>query len=210
MFFLRWVPFKETLPQLGNGRFCLNDWHAVVPRRLAPAYWLRWQLLRDGCGDLRCEFPVKGKHLSLFIKKVSKTGSTFSSKKQFTVGVFNLQNNNLDWNLCLPFLLHFVSQRGCVRLTSYQDFAMDASYWAGGAFGGCAPCVPWIWQLFSARGEKISRSYVVLKTLFLGLKASRLNEFDGFLADALREWFLIFWRSLQMLDARYQRWSSFH
>ena len=40
-------------PLLGAGddhpnKFCLNDWHAVVPRRFAPAYWLRWDLLLQG------------------------------------------------------------------------------------------------------------------------------------------------------------------
>ena len=38
-------------PLLGAGdehpnKFCLNDWHAAVPRRFA--YWLRWDLLLQG------------------------------------------------------------------------------------------------------------------------------------------------------------------
>ena len=78
MFFLRWVPFKETLPQLGNGRFCLNDWHAVVPRRLAPAYWLRWQLLRDGCGDLRCDLCLS--------KRFPKRDLLFPPKSSLPLG----------------------------------------------------------------------------------------------------------------------------
>ena len=40
-------------PLLGAGephpnKFCLNDWHAIVPRSMAPAYWLRWELMLQG------------------------------------------------------------------------------------------------------------------------------------------------------------------
>eukprot|EP00913_Durusdinium_trenchii_P026377 g24750.t1 len=42
-----------TSPLLGAGdphpnRFALNDWHAVVPRHMAPAFWKLWQLLLQG------------------------------------------------------------------------------------------------------------------------------------------------------------------
>ena len=40
-------------PLLGAGdphpnKFCLNDWHAIVPRSMAPASWLWWELMLQG------------------------------------------------------------------------------------------------------------------------------------------------------------------
>lgn len=179
-FFFGWVPFKETLPQLGNGRFCLNDWHAVVPRRLAPAYWLRWQLLREGCGDLgEMWISCEGK-TSIFVYQKSFQNGIYDFLRKPLYDIFPPKNSlPLDSSILKnqrgleplsPFSPSFCLPTWLCPPHAYQDFAMDASYWAGGAFGGCAPCVPWIWQLFSARGEKISRSYVVLKTLFWGWK----------------------------------------
>ncbi len=47
---------------------------------------------------------------------------------------FDFRNYFLTWPQSWFIALQLVN----------QDFAMDASYWTGGAFSGCAPCVPWI------------------------------------------------------------------